>query len=218
MPAAMTYDSLVTDLQAYLQRTDATIVNQIPRFIMLAQQAVSRDLKILGFREEATGSFDSNAQSTGMVQKPADWRKSIAMWVSTGSTFDVHTPVYERTYEYLREIFPDPTIQGIPRFYADADWNHWLVLPAPNPALAPYFKVAYYGTLILIDGTNQTNWLTKNAPDWLLYRCLKEAAGFVKTDERIPVWGQNYDQATQSLLKQEMHGLIDRAASTTENG
>lgn len=217
MPVAMTYDSLVTDLQNYLQRTDELIVNQIPRFIMLSQQAVSRDLKILGFREEVTGTFDGAAQSNGMMQKPADWRKTIAMWVSVGTTFDMHSPVYERTYEFVREVFPDPTVQGTPRYYADADWKHWLVLPAPNPSIAPYFKIAYYGTLTFIDETTQTNWLTENAPDWLLYRCLKEAAGFVKTDERIPVWDQNYGQATQSLLKQEQHGLIDRAASTTEN-
>jgi len=184
---------------------------------MLAQQAVARDLKILGFREEVTGAFDGNTQLNGLMSKPSDWRKNIAFFVSTGTNFNTHTPVYERTYEYVRTVFSDPTVQGIPRFYADTDWNHWLVSPAPNPTLAPYFKIPYYGTLTFLDSSTPTNWLTTNAPDWLLYRCLQEAAAFVKTDERIPVWEKNYAMATSSLLKQETHGLIDRQASTVEN-
>lgn len=217
MPAAMTYTSLVSDLQNYLQRYDATVLNQIPRFIMIAQQALPRDLKILGFREEVTGSFDANTQNTGLMAKPADWRKDISFFVATGSNFNTHSPVLKRTLEYVRQIFPDPTIQGTPRFYADADWNHWLVLPAPNVALAPYFKIDYYGTLVLLDASNGTNWITQNAPDWILYRCLLEAAGFVKTDERIPVWQQEYDKATASLMKQDAKNMIDRAGSTVEN-
>lgn len=219
MPAGMTYNSLVLDLQNYLQRYDDLVLNQIPRFIMLAQQAVARDLKILGFREEVTGAFDNSVQSDGLMAKPSDWRKNIAFYVSTGAPgYTNHSPVLERTYEYLRTIFPDPTVgRGVPRYYADADFNHWLILPTPTPVLAPYFKIAYYGTLTMLDPTVSQNWLTQNAPDWLLYRCLKEAAGFVKTDERIAVWQSNYDQATQSLLKQEQHGLIDRQASTMEN-
>ena len=217
MPASMTYTSLVLDLQNYLKRYDTDITSQIPRFIMLAQQAVARDLKILGFREEVTGSFDGNTQAVGIMQKPADWRKTISFYVGTGTNFDIHTPVFERTVEYIRTVYPDPTTHGVPAFYGDADWEHWLVLPSPDPALAPYFKINYYGSLVFLDSANSTNWLTKYAPDWLLYRCLKEAAGFVKTDERIAVWDNNYGQATQSLLKQERMGLIDRAATTTEN-
>lgn len=218
MPATMTYQSLVTDLQNYLQRYDSTVLNQIPRFIMIAQQALPRDLKILGFREEVTGTFDGTTQTNGLMAKPSDWRKDISFFCSTvAPNFDNHNPVFKRTLEYIRFVYPDPTVSGIPRYYGDSDWNHWLVSPAPNPALAPYFKIAYYGTLVLLDASNQQNWITQNAPDWILYRCLLEAAGFVKTDERIPVWQQEYDKATASLMKQEAKGMIDRAGSTAEN-
>lgn len=217
MPAAMTYTSLVTDLQNYLQRYDSTVLNQIPRFIMIAQQALPRDLKILGFREEVTGPFDVSTQNVGIMAKPSDWRKDISFFVSTGTNFNAHSPVLKRTLEYIRIVYPDPTVNGIPRFYGDADWNHWLISPSPDVASAPYFKIAYYGTLTLLDDTNSTNWITDNAPDWILYRCLLEAAGFVKADERIPIWQAEYDKATASLLKQEAKGMIDRAGGTAEN-
>lgn len=217
MAEAMTYGSLVTDLENYLQRYDETITEQIPRFIMIAQQALPRDLKILGFRDEFTGTFDSDVQVAGLMPKPAGWRKTISFFVGTGVSFNTHVEVYQRTLEYVRTVYPDPTVQGIPRFYADSTWNNWLISPAPDVALAPYFKIACYTTLTLLDDSNSTNWITENAPDWILYRCLLEAAGFVKTDERIPTWQNRYDQATQSLLKQEVKGMIDRGSSTVEN-
>lgn len=214
MPVAMTYDSLVTDLQQYLQRYDVLVQGQVPNFIMLAQQRIPREMKILGFREEVTGSFDGTAQSTGIMQKPSDWRKTIAFYVGTGTGGNTHTPVYERTYEYIRTVFPDPTVQDTPRYYGDADYNHWLIGPSPDQAYP--FKIPYYGTLTFLDETTSTNWLTVNAPDLLLYACLMEAIPFVKADERITVWQSMYAAAKAALQVQELEGLYDTQAIAAE--
>ena len=210
MPTVMTYDSLVTSLESYLNRQDATIIANIPTFIQFAQQRIPREMKILGFREEVTGLFSGTTQSSGIMPKPSDWRKTIAFYVGTGPTNNIHTPVFERDYDYIRTIYPDPTVQGVPRFYGDADYNHWLVQPSPSSAL-PY-KIPYYGTLTFLDETTQTNWLTINAPDLLLYACLLEATPFVKADERIPVWQGLYQSAKTALQAQEVEGKYDTAA------
>lgn len=208
MPAAMTYNSLVSDLEAYLQRTDELVVNQIPGFIMLAQQRIPRELKILGFRTEVAGQFSGDTLTTGIMPKPSDWRKTIAFYVGTGSGNNTHSPIFERTYETIRTIYPDPTIRGTPKYYADADFSHWLI--GPSPLALPY-KIAYYGTLVFLDTQNTTNWLTQSAPDLLLYACLCEAIPFLKTDERIPVWQGMYVNAKQALITQELEGLYDTA-------
>lgn len=210
MPTAMTYTSLVADLTAYLQRSDALVTNQIPQFVNLAQIRIPRELKCLGFREEVVGNFDSNCVTTGLMAKPSDWRKTIAFYVGTGTNNTTHTPVYERTYEYIRTVYPviqTGVVPNVPRFYGDADYNHWLVGPAPDQFYP--FKIVYYSTLTFLDSTTSTNWLTVNAPDLLLYACLMEAIPFVKTDERIPVWQQMYAQAKAALQAQELEGLFD---------
>jgi hypothetical protein len=46
--SVMTYDSLVFDIQQYLERTDQATLTQIPRFIMLCEQTLAADLKFLG--------------------------------------------------------------------------------------------------------------------------------------------------------------------------
>ena len=217
MAYALTFTSLTQALSQYLQRYDTLVTENIPLFVMLAQQRIPREMKILGFREEVTGSFDGNCVNTGIMQKPADWRKTIAFYVGTGAGNNTHTPVFERTYEYIRTIYPviqPGTVPSIPRFYGDADYNHWLIGPAPDQAYP--FKIPYYGTLTFIDDTTSTNWLTINAPDLLLYACLMEAIPFVKTDERIPVWTQMYTQAKQALQAQEIEGLYDRQQTALE--
>lgn len=214
MPTTMTYNSLVNDLEAYLQRSDALIVNQIPQFINLAQIRIPREMKILGFRQEVTGSFNGSALTTGIMPKPSDWRKTISFYVGTGTDNNVHTPVLERDYDYVRTIYPDPTVTGVPRFLADADYEHWLVQPTPDQAY-PY-KIPYYATLTLLDNTTQTNWLTLNAPDLLLYACLMEAIPFVKVDERIPVWQGMYAQSKAALQGQEIEGKYATSAIVGE--
>lgn len=214
MPVAMTYNSLVQDLKDYLQRFDSLVTNQIPQFIALAQQRIAREMKLLGFRTEVTGTFNGDVQSTGLMSKPSDWRKSIAFYVGTGVNNNTHTPILERDYDFIRTVYPDPTVQGIPRYYGDADYNHWLVQPSPQSALP--FKVAYYAILTQLDVTTQTNWLTENAPDVLLYASLLEAVPFVKVDERIQVWQGYYTAAKNALQLQEREGLFDTAALVGE--
>jgi hypothetical protein len=136
------------------------------------------------------------------------------MFVGTGTNNNTHTPIFERTYEYIRAVYPDPTVQGTPRYYGDVDYNHWLIQPSPSTSFP--FKVDYYGTLTFLDATTSTNWLTQNAPDLLLYACLLEAMPFVKTDERLPVWQQMYAQAKNALQAQEIEGLFDTAQTAGE--
>jgi len=214
MPTAMTYSSLVGSLKAYLQRHDALVIDNIPTFIQLAQIRIPREMKLLGFRQEVTGVFDGTAQSTGIMQKPSDWRKTIAFYVGTGVDNNAHTPLLERDYDYIRTVYPDPSQQGTPRFYGDADYNHWLIQPSPQMGFP--FKIPYYSTLTQLDDTTQTNWLTVNAPDLLLYASLLEAVPFLKVDERIQVWQGYYLNAKNALQAQEIEGKYDTQAVVGE--
>ncbi len=210
MPYAMTYSSLVTTLEAYLQRHDQLVIDNIPQFVGLAQFRIPRELKLLGFRSEVTGNLNGTTLTTGIMQKPSDWRKTIAFYVGTGLDSNIHTPLFERDYDYVRTVYPDPTATGVPKFYSDANYEHWLIQPTPD-TIYP-FKIAYYSQLTALDDTHQTNWLTENVPDLLLYASLMEAIPFLKADERIPVWQGMYQQAKTALQIQEIEGKYDTQA------
>ena len=61
MSEALTYDSLLTDIQVYAERTDQPFVNQIPRFVMLAENRLASEVRGLGTQKYVTGSFNSSA-------------------------------------------------------------------------------------------------------------------------------------------------------------
>ena len=202
--SVMTYDSLVENIQSYLDRTDDVTLAKIPLFIMLAEQVIASQIKFLG-----NLTVNTSAMTIGqpIIDKPARWHKTVSMNVTVAGQ---KTPVLLRKYEYLREYSPDPTVTGVPAYYADYDYTHWLV--APSPAVAYDFEVLYYERVQPLDSSNQTNWFTTYAPQALLYGSLLQAMPFLKNDERMPMWQQNYDLIIQTLKAEDIQRIGDRQA------
>ena len=101
MAETLTYNSLITDLQQYLERgtvVDPTVYSQLPRLINLAERAIASQLKIQGFINVVTTNM-STGQS--VYAKPDRWRDTISMNFGVGVD-QVRTPLFTRSYEYLR--------------------------------------------------------------------------------------------------------------------
>lgn len=206
--SVMTYDSLVTDIQQYLERTDTATLTQIPRFIMLCEQTLAADLKFLGNLTVATSAMTIG---NPILDKPVRWHKTVSMNVTANGT---RTPVYLRKYEYLREYWPDSTQTDLPLYYCDYDYTHWLV--APTPAAAYTFEIVYYERVQPLDSTNQTNWFTIYAPQALLYGSLLQAMPFLKNDERLPMWQAQYQQIVSTLKAEDVTRIGDRQTTVLD--
>ena len=211
MPAAavMTYDSLVADISSYLERTDTATLEKIPQFIMLAEQVIAADLKILG-----TITVQTSTMTTGsnVIDKPARWHKTVSMNVTVNGK---RQPVLLRKYEYIRSYWPDPAQTDVPLYYCDYDYTHWLVGPTPD---ANYnFEVLYYERVQPLDSSNQTNWFTQYAPQAMLYGSLLQSMPFLKNDERIPMWRAEYDIVMASLKTEDNLRIADRQAIAVDS-
>jgi hypothetical protein len=147
-----------------------------------------------------------------IIDKPARWHKTVSFNISVAGE---RQPVLLRKYEYLREYWPDATKTGIPAYFADYDYTHWLV--APTPATAYSFEVLYYERIQPLDSSNQTNWFTIYAPQALLYGSLLQAMPFLKNDERMGMWQQNYDLIMQTLMAEDKLRLADRQAVAVDS-
>jgi hypothetical protein len=200
----MTYDSLVENIQSYLERTDTATLEKIPLFIMLTEQIIASQIKFLG---NLTVNTSTMTASTSIIDKPARWHKTVSMNITVSG---VRQPVLLRKYEYLREYWPNATSTGTPVFYSDYDYTHWLVAPTPDAAYA--FEVLYYERIQPLDSSNQTNWFTIYAPQALLYGSLLQAMPFLKNDERMTMWKANYDQIMQTLMAEDKLRIADRQA------
>jgi len=204
----MTYDSLAEDIQSYLNRTDTATIEKIPLFIMLAEQIIASQIKFLG---NLTVNSSTMVASNAIIDKPARWHKTVSMNVLVAGE---RSPILLRKYEYLREYWPDATQTGVPVYYGDYDYTHWLV--APTPASNYTFEVLYYERLQPLDSTNQTNWFTIYAPQALLYGSLLQAMPYIKNDERSMMWKANYDQIMQTLKQEDVQRIGDRQASVLD--
>ena len=204
---AFTYTDLVVQIKATLNRTnDATFNSQLPNFIQQAQVAIARDSKFLGFQVSLTSNFVT--ANNGVLQKPDRWRQTISMNYGTGTNNATRNKLLLRTYEYVRNYWPDPTVLGLPKFYAEYGPSYWLLGPSPDQAYP--FEVLIYMTPTELTSSNQENWLTQYCPDLLLYQCLLQAAPYLKNDSRIPTWKMYYEQARESQKAEFGKTIVDR--------
>jgi hypothetical protein len=216
MATAMTFTTLKQDVQRYLERgstlaSDPIVFEQIPRLINLAERRIARELKVQGFINVVATTL---APGASVIPKPDRWRDTVSVFIGKGVNGDTRSPLYTRSYDYLRSYWPDATQTGEPIFYADYDYNHWLV--APTADIEYPVEILYYQLPALLDEDSQTNWLTENAPEVLLYGTLLEATPFLKNDERIPVWQNMYDRSAAMLNGEDLAKILDRSATRKE--
>lgn len=215
MPAQMTFTSLLEDARRYLERggpTDPIVYDQLPRLVTLAERRIARELKIQGFLAAVTTTLQSGVS---VYQKPDLWRDTISMNYGTGTGNNTRNFLFTRSYEYLRSYWPDDTQTAPPLFYADYNYQHWVLAPTPDQDYP--IEILYYQIPPLLDDTNQTNWLTEYAPNLLLYGTLVEATPFVKDDERVQLWQSYYDRALASLNGEDLQKIVDRSVNRRED-
>lgn len=205
----MTYDSLLVDVRRYLERgftaeSDQIVYDQLPRLITLGERRIARELKIEGFIRAVQTPLQIGL---AVYLKPDRWRDTVSMTID-------NNPIHIRSYEYIRNYWPDETQTGTPQFYADYDYQHWIL--APTPSAADTLEILYYEQPRFIDEEFQTNWLTEYAPDLLLYATLLEATPFLKNDERIQMWQAMYDRAAQAISGEDLKRIMDRTANRSE--
>lgn len=219
MPTALTFTSLQEDLRRYLERgevTDTTVYEQLPRLINNAEREIAQDLKILGFIDPMVGTL---VAGTSVYAKPDRWRATVSMNFgrvgADPAQQNRRSQIFPRVYEYIRQYWPDSDVRGVPKFYADYSFTHWIV--APTPEINYPWEVVCWQLPAMLDNTNQTNWLTDYAPTTLLYRCLLECEPFLKNDPRVATWKAFYDQSKGALNVQDLRRIADRNTARESN-
>lgn len=207
MAANMDYNSLVLDLQNYSERTDTSFVStQIPRLIMSAENRIAAESRGLGFLQTITDNLTINQQ---YLTKPTRWRETASFSIGIGTGNNSRKFLRERSYEYCRTYWPDPTVTGEPKFYADWDWDHWVIVGTPSSAYP--FELLYYERPVPLDATTTTNWTTKYAPQLLLYACLLETQAYLKRDDRKDVFQAEYERALKQVEFESKRRMMDRS-------
>ena len=199
----MTYDSLVLNVQQYMERNDADFIAQIPNLIALAESSIASELKTYMQLIVVEASL-LDAQT--VLNKPARWRKTVSMKVNG-------QPIQLRSQDYVAQYLAEST-EGTPLYYSEYDFNNWNFAPVPDQ---PYtLEIIYYAEIQPLDANNQQNLWTAVAPQAMLYGTLLQAQGYLKALDKLPVWKQYYMDSIAALKKEDNTRRVDRNTSVQE--
>jgi hypothetical protein len=166
--------------------------------------------------------WSTTSITVSLAGSTAETDPAVATQVSVTIGTAVRTQVYPRSYEYVREYWPDDTqtnltvygAPGVPKFYADYNYQNYIVTPTPDMAYPA--ELVYYEQPALLDATNQSNFITQYMPNLLLYASLLECTPFLKKDERISTWQAMYDRAAATYNEQSSNEILDRSSTRQE--
>ncbi|MCX8521277.1 MAG: hypothetical protein ORN28_07040 [Rhodoferax sp.] len=204
--AIMTFDTLVEDIQSYMERTDTEFIAQIPRLILLAEQTVAANIKSLW----ETTVLNTQIQSGQYrISKPARWRKTLSFKVapSLNTNIPPSQPLLMRDQTFVA-LYNGESAQAQPTYYADWDYDNWVIAPRPDQAYN--IEIVYQGRIQPLDSTNQVNLITRECPQLLLYACMVEAALYLKSFEKLQVWQPMFDRELQALKGEDGQRYIDK--------
>ena len=203
MSVIMTYDSLVLNIQQYMERDDADFIAQIPNLIALAESSIAAELKTY---LQLIVVETSLASAQTVLNKPARWRKTVSMKVNG-------QPILLRSQDYVA-MYISESSTGQPVYYADYDYNNWNFAPTPDQAYP--VEIIYYAEIQPLDAANQQNLWTAIAPQAMLYGALLQAQGYLKAVDKLAVWKQYYTDAITAIKTEDNNRRIDRNTTIQE--
>lgn len=202
--ASMTYGSLLTDVLSYCERPgDAELTAQFPRLLMIAENKMAAKLKTLGVQQVARGTL---SQRETALKKPAYWRNTMSLSLKDANGFNIQ--LFLRSYEFCRQFWPAEAAVGVPRYYADYNFDNFLIVPTPMTNYQ--MELIYFPRLTPLSAEQQVNWFTSCAPQVLLTAVVAEAQLFLKNKENAAAWFAMNSESIQDLTKEDDVRLADR--------
>ena len=189
----MTYSSLKTDIQTWAENTGTDFTNQLDTFIDNTQTKLSRDIDPVGFNENVNSTM---VQGDRFVNLPTAVEPMLFNYVEI--VVSSNTKYLEmKTLEFIKEYWPNNSLQGEPKYFTNFDDNRIYVAPTPDQNYD--IKIGYQGKINPLSNTNTTNWYTENASDALLYGTLSEANLFTKNMEDYNIYKQKYVESVTAI-------------------
>jgi hypothetical protein len=189
----MTYDELVTNIRNYTE-VDANVFTPavINTFITFAENRILRDIDLDVFKLEVTGNMTSGNK---FLTAPSDILTHRYLMVTSG-TDQIFLDF--RDTSFMKEYWPNGSTTGVPKYYSVWDQNTFYIAPTPNAAFV--VEMGYIYRPEQLSSTNNTTWISTNAPEALFYACLIQAYSYTKgPPDMMATFDASYKQAIQGL-------------------
>ena len=177
----MNYTELKTNIEDICE--NSFTADQLAMFTEQAEQKIYNTVQIPALRKNVTGTLTA---SNKYLSSPSDFLYSYSLAVVDGS--GVYHYLLNKDVNFMREAYPNPTSEGLPKHYAFFDDNSFILGPTPDSAYTMELHYGYYPQSIVTAGTT---WLGDEFDSALLNGALIEAIRFMKGEPDII---QNYEK------------------------
>lgn len=172
------YTELQAAVASWLNKTNLT--TSIPDFITLAEAQMRREIT-----------------SVGQVETYAEVEVDDTGWPLPCSTREIAAVIYDD--DQLPYLSPERSAEfdgSSPRHYTIIGKTLYVV---PDGTV----EIRVKQKLCALSSYVRCNWVLRDHPDAYLYGSLMQAAPFLRDDERIPVWGNLFSEAIDSINRVE---------------
>ena len=213
--SGLSASGLKTQIKSYTEVDDTVLTDAVLENIILnAQYRIMRDVPIDADKKQQLGNFVAGQES---INAPAGclFVRGIQVYDTNGSAITgANRWLEKKDMTYLQE-YQDVTgtsaAQGQPKYYAmfggatgNTDTTSGRIFVAPTPNTTYRFRIHFNKMAGLLEGDN-TNYLSLNFPNGLLYCCLSETYGFLKGPiDMLTLYENKYKQEVQKFAAEQV--------------
>jgi len=213
--AGLSASGLKTQIRSYTE-TDSNVLSDsvLENIILNAQYRIFRDVPIDADRQQQLGNFVAG-QETINVPAGAVVIRGVQVYDTAGSEITgANRWLEKKDYTYLQEyqdITGTSAAQGQPKYYAmyggatgESDTTSGRIIVAPVPNTTYRFRIHFNKAPALLEN-DDTNYISLNFPNGLLYCCLSEAYAFLKGPmDMLTLYENKYKQEVQKFASEQI--------------
>ena len=196
----MLYSDLTANIQSYVE--NSFTATQLATFVQQAEQRIFNAVQLPELRKNVTGQLTSGSP---YLSVPSDFLSAFSLALTNDGT-GVYKYLLNKDVNFIREAYPNPSVQAAPRYYAifgpqSSNPLGLSLMLGPTPDAAYYVELHYFHYPQSIVTAGET-WLGDNFDSALLWGSIVEAYHFLKGEQDlIAAYQKRYDDAF-ALLKQ----------------
>tara|TARA_R110002153_G_scaffold18249_1_gene63886 strand:+ start:15 stop:713 length:699 start_codon:yes stop_codon:yes gene_type:complete len=204
--AGISFSDLRTKIRDYTEVTSTVLTDAVIENIVLnAEYRIFRDAPIDAYRKTATDNFVANQEHANLPAGALDVR-GVQVADATSS---LTNPIWleKRDITFLDE-FNGARATGLPKYYAmkggatgNSNTTSGAILLSPIPDTTYVFKIHYDAIPAKLEASsNETNYISLNFPNGLLYCCLAETYAYLKGPvDMLQLYEQKYKQEIEKF-------------------
>ena len=211
--AGLSTSGLKTQIRSYTE-TDSNVLTDavLENIILNAQYRIFRDVPIDADRKQQTGNLVTGQET---INSPAGavFIRGVQVYDSTSATTGANVWLEKKDVTYLQEYISstESAKRGQPKYYAmfggatgESDTTSGRMMFAPVPDTTYKYRVHFNVAPALLEN-DDTNYISLNFPNGLLYCCLSEAYGFLKGPiDMLTLYENKYKQEVQKFANEQV--------------